>query len=216
MLLACSLFPLLLIAILAKGDLSSLANPRYRVAYAPAGALWGALWLIRSESWKPAVLGMVVALGAAWSVQPLRPWQLGRLGSPADKQWREVSTQVGEQGKPEEPIFVNCGLVESSLVPAYHSDPIFMEYVACRVGKFYLPASHPRIALPSFWDDQTRQFYEDTLKVQSPDVIWVACATDTDLSRSSLSGFQKIAESSGYRVESQSTWPAVTLLRMTR
>lgn len=218
LLLGCSLVPLLMIAVLARGDLSSLANPRYRVAYAPAGALWVAwAWLLtRSGAWKPAVMGLVMALAAVWSVQPLRPWQLGRLGSPADHQWRELSLLISQQGQPEEPIFVNCGLVESLLVPAYHTDLTFMEYVACRVSKFYLPAPHPRIALPYFWDDRTKQFYQDSLKAQSPQVIWIACATDTDLSRGSLSGFQQIAEASGYRVEGQTTWPAVTLLRMTR
>ncbi len=216
LLLGCSLVPLVMIAVLAKGDLSSLANPRYRVAYAPAGALWVAWLLTRSGAWKPAVLGVVMALAAVWYVQPLRPWQLGRLGSPADHQWRELSVLIGQQGQPDEPIFVNCGLVESSLVPAYHTDPTFMEYVACRVSKFYLPVPHPRIALPYFWDDRTKQFYQNELKAQSTHVLWIASATDTDLSRGSLAGFQQIAEGSGFRVEGQTTWPAVTLLRMTR
>jgi hypothetical protein len=132
LLLGCSLFPLVVIAFIAVGDLSSLANPRYRVAY----ALWMAQWLTRTGSWKPAVIGLLVALGAAWSVQPLRPWQLGRLGSPADTSWRELSELIATQGQPGEPIFVQSGLVESSLVPGYFTDLVFMEYVACRVSKF--------------------------------------------------------------------------------
>ncbi len=216
LLLGCSLFPLGVIAFIAVDDLSSLANPRYRVAYAPAGALWMAQWLTRTGSWKPAVIGLLVALGAAWSVQPLRPWQLGRLGSPADTSWRELSELIATQGQPGEPIFVQSGLVESSLVPGYFTDPVFMEYVACRVSKFYLPAAYPRQGLPYFWDEATLRHFENDLRSQSPPALWIACATDTDLNRGSLTGMQQLVEKLGYRIGSQVNWPHATLLRMTQ
>jgi len=216
LLLACSLLPLVVIAVCAVGDLSSLTNPRYRVAYAPAGVVWAALLLSRSGSWKAAGIGLLVTLCAAWSTHPLKPWQLGRLGSPADINWRELSLLIAEQGHPGEPILVQCGLVESSLVPAYLLDHTFMEYAACRVSKFYLPTAHPRVALPYFWDEATQQFYQDYLETQSPPALWIACATDTDLNRGSLVGIQQIAEKIGYRVDTQKIWPHAVLLRMTR
>lgn len=216
LLLGCSLLPIVGIACFAVGNLSSLANPRYRVAYVPAGTLWVAQWFTRSGSWKPALVGLIVSLVASWSYLPLRPWQLGRVGSPADVNWHELNTFIEEQGQPGEPVFVQSGLVESSLVPGYYADRMFLEYVACRAGQFDLPTSHPRIGLPYFWDDATIRHFEDNLRSQLPSIIWIASATDTDLNRSSLIGIQQIAERLGYRIDSQVSWPQATLLRMNR
>lgn len=213
---ACCGLPLTVIAACAVGDLSSLANPRYRVAYVPAGVVCVAWLLSRSGSWKVSVAGLLVTVCAAWSVMPLRPWQLGRLGAPAERDWHALNLRLATDALDGEPIFVQSGLVESSLVPVFLSDPRFLEYAASRVSRFYVSAPHARLALPYFWDEQTQRGYAEFLESLEAPVIWIACATDTDLNRSSLGGIQQIATQAGYRVDQEQTWPAAVLIRMAR
>ena len=214
--LACWGVPLIVIAACAVGDMSSLANPRYRVACVPAGTVWVAWLLSRSGSWKVSVAGLLVTVCAAWTLMPLRPWQLGRLGAPAERDWHELNLMLGTEALAGEPIYVQSGLVESSLVPAYLSDPLFMEYAASRVSRFYVPAPHARLALPYFWDEQTQRGYAELIESLNAPVIWIACATDTDLNRSSLRGIQQLATTAGYQVNQEQIWPAAVLIRMTR
>ena len=82
----------------------------------------------------------------------LLPWELGRLGSPTDAEWREANLFLSTHSKTGEPIYVQSGLAESNLVPAFPDDDLFLEYVACRVSRFYVEASHPRFGLPFHWD----------------------------------------------------------------
>ncbi len=220
-LIAGSLLPMLILAALATGDLTSLANPRYRVAYAPASAcLMAGIFRFRSH-WAVAFAGTVVALAAAWTISPLTPWQLGRLGSATDTEWRDVGLHLSEHSKPGEPVFVQSGLVESNLVPLYAKDAMFMEYVACRVSRFYLESPHRRYGLPFVWDNQTgvqEIFREVLLRRNSPDAVddatasfWIAAATDTDLNRNSLNGMQQLAHSIGYVLTEYRSWPNVRL-----
>ncbi len=162
--LTCWGVPLMVIAACAVGDMSSLANPRYRVAYAPAGTVWVAWLLSRSGSWKVSVAGLLVTVCAAWTLMPLRPWQLGRLGAAAERDWHELNLRLGTEALAGEPIYVQSGLVESSLVPAYLSDPLFLEYAASRVSRFYVPAPHARLGLPYFWDEQTQHGYAELIE----------------------------------------------------
>ena len=216
LMLACSLLPLVVFAVCAVGDMSSLANPRYRVAYAPAGAVWAAWLLSRSGSWKASTIGLLVTVCAAWSLMPLRPWQLGRLRSPADRDWQAINRSLATQASEGEPILVQSGLVESSLVPAYTSDPLFLEYAACRVSRFSVETPHPRWGLPFFWNEPTQQAYAEMLTTRASPVIWIACATDTDLNRSSLEGIRSVASHNGYQVTREDTYPHAVLLKMTR
>ena len=217
---ACSLLPLLILAVLASSDMSSLANPRYRVAYAPAGACFLALLLTSSRRWKVSIGAAIVVLVVSWSLTPLGPWELGRLGSATEQEWRELNAYIEDNAKPGEPIFVQSGLTESYLVPLFTEDRVFLEYVACRVSRFYVETSHPRYALPYVWNTQTgvTDFFRGLLQNwhSDPGSFWVACATDTDLNQSSLDGIQAIARETGYVPLETRTWPSATLIHFQR
>jgi len=99
--MAYSLLPMRILGAGASGDMSSLANPRYRFAYAPAGAClldrlmrYGAV----------AVTGTVALLTVSGSLSPPAPWQLARLGSSTDSEWREKGLYLMEHLKPGEAI----------------------------------------------------------------------------------------------------------------
>ncbi|MFO0427023.1 MAG: glycosyltransferase family 39 protein [Planctomyces sp.] len=213
----CSLFPLLILAVLASGDLSSLANPRYRVAYAPAGACLIAAMMSTKSHRTGVVLGAIVTIVSSWAMSPLLPWQLGRLGSPTDAEWRDANLFLAANSKAGEQIFVQSGLAESSLVPAFPTDDVFLEYVACRVSRFYLESLHPRVGLPFRWDvshDVPLNFRSRMLSGSGTETsFWVAAATDTDLNRASLAGLQQIARSSGFALQNEKTWPNVRVER---
>lgn len=214
LLIGCSLAPLLTLAVLASGDFSSLANPRYRVAYAPAGACLMAL-VIRCVGSGPAVLwGVVTAVAAAWTLAPLNPFELGRLGNPVDTEWHDVGTLLKRISGPDEVVFVQSGLVEGKLVGAYVHDRLFMEYVACRVGRFYLDSRHPRYALPFLWDEDTgvQSFYQNLLlHMDDGDTFWIAAATDTDLNRNSLAHMQHVAGTAEFTRTEEYVWQNVRL-----
>jgi hypothetical protein len=216
LLAAWSLLPVLLIAIAAQGELTSLANPRYRVAYAVPGAcLLGGLLAACSTRASTLCLATAAALAAAWGMSPRLPWELGRLGSHDAAEWRRAAEIVDAGGQAGQPLFVQGGLIESSLVPVYFHDALFMDYVACRLGRFYLETPHPRYGLPFLWDvrPEMRAFFAELLatnRSESQHDVWVACATDTDLNRRSLEGIQALLLDSGYEPAEQ--WPFSTLV----
>jgi hypothetical protein len=215
LLAAWSLLPVLLIAVVAHGDLTSLANPRYRVAYAVPGAcLLGGLLAGCSTRLSTLCLATAAALAAAWGMSPRLPWEPGRLGSHDAAEWRRAAEIIDAQGQAGQPVFVQSGLIESSLVPVYFRDALFMEYVACRVGRFYLETPHPRHGLPFLWDvsPDMRAFFAELLATnrgESQHDVWVACATDTDLNRRSLEGIQTLLLENGYELTEE--WPFSTL-----
>ncbi len=217
-----TLVPLLGLALLARGDLSSLVNPRYRMPYAPGGACLISLLLWRACS-RPAVTfaAAIAVLAAAWWSSDSAPWKLRRLGDPTDRQWKTVAERIDVEGTPGEALLVQSGLVESSLVPVFHADPMFMEYAACRAGRFYIESSHPRAGLPFLWDkgNGVVEFYRSRLRsiaVEEPGSFWVASATDTDLNRNSLEGIQRLADEAGFTPVAEYRQPAVTLLHFRR
>ncbi len=217
-----SIPPLLCLAGLATGSMTSLANPRYRVPFAAAGSLLAALLL----RWRPppfalSFAGALVLLVLGWGAGNAHPFQLGRLADPLAPEWQAAAERIEETGTAGEPVFVQSGLIESSLVPVLHNDPLFMEYVACRASRFYLESPHPRYGLPFLWDENTGviQFYEQLLsKDASPrvDTFWVACALDTDLNRNSLVGIRQIAGYNGFEVADEQAYDQTVLLRFTR
>lgn len=213
-----TLVPLTCLALLAHGDLANLANPRYRVPYAPGGACLIALLLRRANA-RPSVMltAAVAVLAVSWWSSGTMPWQLRRLGDPTDQQWKSVAETIEADGTPGEPLLVQSGLVESHLVPVYRDDPLFMEYVACRAGQFYIESAHPRAALPFLWNDDSGiiEFYESRLRsigTDGPGSFWVASATDTDLNRNSLAGIQRLAHDAGFVPTAEYQYSAVTLV----
>ena len=213
---ACAVLPVLIFAGFASGEVSSLTNSRYRVAYAPAAACLIALLLTSTPRWRVSVAAAMVLLVVSWSLSPLKPWELGRLGAAADQDWGELNAHLASDSKPDEPILVQSGLVESHLVPVFFEDRLFMEYVACRVSRFYVETPHPRYALPYFWDERTGvvAYYRNLLDSWEgrSATFWVAGATDTDLNRNSLSGIESLAESAGFEAFETTIWPNATLI----
>ena len=220
LMVACSLLPLVILAVLVSGEMPSLANPRYRVAYAPAGVCLVALAL---SSWRDArgtILGAVALIGMSWWCSPLAPWQMGRLGHSSDRDWHLLNQYVADRTENGEPIFVQGGLTESFLVPMYADDLLFMEYVACRVSRFYVQTKHPRYALPFLWNARpgTTDFFHRLIAgwTDPAATFWVACGTDTDLNHASLAGIQQIALQAGFAPVDKQEWRTAVLIRYAR
>ncbi|SFI05005.1 ArnT family glycosyltransferase [Planctomicrobium piriforme] len=215
----CSIVPLLLLALLAHGDLSSLANPRYRVTFIPAAALLASALLCRVGSLFSAGAGTAALIAVMWFLSDARPWQAGRLGSAPDAAWRELTLSLKQNAQPGSPLLVGSNLVEAHLIPAYFVDPLFMEYVAARVSKFYLPEHHPRIGLPTLWveDAAMDEFYREQMKSKAAAQAggsWIAAATDTDLGIKALEKIRQLAVEAGLKVTVAGEWDGATLLHV--
>jgi len=214
---ACSVIPMLIILGLSLADTSSLANPRYRVAYAPAACCLLALLLTTEKRWWLSFGLVVVILAAAWAASPRSPWETGRLGSKTEQQWRELNQYLQRTAKPGDAILVQSGLTEAYLIPFLLGDDEFSEYVACRVSRFYVDGQHRRYALPFLWQAETgvREHYAKLLveEANKGATIWIAGATDTDLNQQSVEGIQAIATAVGLEMGDQKYWPRATLLQ---
>lgn len=217
LLLACSVLPIVVLTVLASGPMSSLANPRYRTAYAPATVCLFALITTLISPFRISTIAAAAALCIAWILTPLLPWQTGRLGAPADDDWYLLNSHLAVNATAGDPILVQGGLAEAHLVPLYVNDPVFMEYVACRVSRFYVEKKHRRYALPSVWRGNlnvTRHFQGllNDWKNTSQE-FWLACATDTDLNRESHLGLQQLAVETGFDIVELHVWPNAVLQR---
>lgn len=215
-----TIVPLLVLVLVARGDMSSLANPRYRIPYA-AGA--GCLIAIALRSINPRLIvnaaATVAVIAMTWLLADARPWDLRRLGAPADIEWRDAAQQIEDLGVAGETVFVQSGLVESYLVPLLSDDRLFLEYVGCRMSRFYLHTQHPRVGMPYFWkSEELRAAFKEwmTLGDTTPDTFWIAAATDTDLNRASLDGLEQLARSAQFEVIVEERGPNMTLLRYHR
>ncbi|MBL8849962.1 MAG: glycosyltransferase family 39 protein [Planctomycetaceae bacterium] len=216
-----TLIPLLFLVLMARGDMSSLANPRYRIPYAAGSACLIAVGLrTLNPRHIAAIAATLTVIVVAWSLAEARPWHLRRLGAPADIEWRDAARTVQADGVDGEPVFVQSGLVESYLVPVFVNDPVFLEYVGCRMSRFYLESRHPRIGLPYFYETPP-ELRSEFRKLMSPesatsDSFWIAAATDTDLNRASLDGLEQLARASGYEAALEARGSNMTLLRFHR
>jgi hypothetical protein len=216
-----TLVPLLVLVVLARGDMSSLANPRYRIPYAAGAAC---LIAIALRSINPRVIvnaaSAMTVIAVAWLLADSRPWELRRLGAPADLEWRDAAFAIRDGGQAGEPVFVQSGLVESYLVPALYDDPLFMEYVGCRISRFYLETPHPRIGLPYFYESppELSPHFKALMsaEVSTPASFWIAAATDTDLNRASLAGLEQLARSAQFEMTVEQRGQNMTLLRYQR
>lgn len=212
-----TLVPLACLLLVARGNMSSLANPRYQIPYAAGGACLVAI-VLRGLHARVAVncTAIIAVIGLTWSLADGRPWNLRRLGAPADAEWRDAARRIEEIGVVGEPVFVQSGLIESYLVPSLYRDELFLEYVGCRISRFYLHTRHPRIGLPYFWDSaDMRAEFRKTMSLgdTSTDAFWIAAATDTDLNRASLAGIEQLAQSAGFVATIDDRRPNMTLLR---
>jgi len=198
-----SLLPILLLTAAAIEWSASLGELRYRVVFAPASSVLLASLVGRRSRGAALACGVGVLLVGSWWAGGNVPWRSQLLAAPAAGDWRALAEHVSEHGEPEQPLFVHSGLIEGRLVPALAEDPVFMDYVACRLGRFYLPEEHPRIALPWVWSlsKPLSQTYGAALdEARSHDgIVWVAAGKDTDLARSSSAAFLQFARQRGFQ-----------------
>ena len=146
---------------------------------------------------------------------PLEPY---RLRDPGAAHWKLMADIIQQEGTDNEPIFVQSGLVESTLVPAFFDDRQFLEYVACRISRFYLDRPCPRYGLPFNWKSslEMQRYFADRLidaKSRGVTTAWLAGAIDTDLNRMSISGFEAILQEQGYVTVGEWNTPFAILKR---
>jgi hypothetical protein len=193
-------FGLMLAGAVAQNvGLASLANARYRVSAAVPGALLLARLLASFRSRPAAIGGSLTALVAAWLAAGHSPLKPPRLDNPMDYAWRDMARVIEREGRPGEPVCVQCGLVEGTLVPAYFEDSAFSAYVGLSMSQFYLTADHPRIALPFLWQRPLAMsdWYRRRILETPTGRVWLAAAADTDLNQSSIAGFDALARAAG-------------------
>jgi len=216
-LLIWGLVPLVLMAVVTHFGMPGLNNPRYRVAFAVPGVCCLAVLLSRHQSAAGAVIGAFVLLVSAWSLETDSVWQPGRVSGAERFHWREIALKIQREGQPGEPVFVQSGLMEGFLVPQFFSDPLFMDYVACRVSKFYLQDPHPRYALPLLWANRSPliEHYRQQIRQhrEQSQVVWVASATDTDLCRNSPPAMHALLSEAGYQPVERQTHSTAELVR---
>jgi hypothetical protein len=217
LLFAWGLLPAILAGIVCQGDLSSLSNPRYRIGFVGPSACLLAACLIQRRSAAVATASVVIALSLGWIASPRWPWELKRLGNPRAVEWREMALDIQARGHVRELLFVQGGLGEGFMVPAVYNDRLFQDYLACRMGRFYLKTEHPRYGLPFLWGQSEEMvvYYRELLRqhAQSESAsLWVASATDTDLNRASFAGFDQILSLEGYRKQDDKVAPNTRLV----
>jgi hypothetical protein len=204
--------------LIRDGELASLANPRYRLGFDIAAGCLLVTVLTRRMSSHAALVSLAASIIAAWSVADRLPWQPKRLNTPQAQQWKELALHIQQHGANGEPVFVQSGLGEGFLIPSLFEDPVFMDYAACRLGRFYLRPEHPRYALPFRWDHgiAMRAWFQSRLEeIRASDhpVLWVVSATDTDLNRLSLRRFQELAAVVEFEATDRIDLPDATLIR---
>ncbi|MCA9074997.1 MAG: glycosyltransferase family 39 protein [Planctomycetaceae bacterium] len=205
---ALGIVPLVVLAVIGREDLSSLANPRYRVPLAAANAcLLG--WLVSRPKWTTAgVATLGISLVAAWIAVGRLPTDLVRVGTPQAVVWEAMGhtleRTVREEGLERAPVFVQSGLIEGTLIPAFPDDVEFHGYVSSRMGRFYARTPNPRYSLPMFWGGDNRrmlEFFTRTIRETAANEqsdLFVAVATDTDINRASYEQFRELLRQFGY------------------
>lgn len=213
----CAIVPMLVVVLCCRGDFASLANPRYRTSIEAAGICLWVFLIARNHSMKHSLIAVGIGLLTCWLASETYPWQLKRLHASQSIQWKELAQHVDAHGKPGQTIFVQSGLGEAALLRDFFADPVLQDYVACRLGRFYLKSEHRRIGLPFVWDlsPGMSKWYSDQLKsIASSDEpsFWLAAATDTDLNESSNLLFEKLVRLHQFVAAETVTLPQAKLI----
>jgi hypothetical protein len=200
--IAVSVLPLILLLCLSQSDMTSLADPRYRIVYVPGAVLAIAGILHACANCRGAVIGCGVVVFATSLTASPRPWDARFFSSPNPSDWKILAETLQREGQSGEPVIVQSGLVESRLVPALYGDRLFMDYVSCRLGRCHMKRAYERYALPAVWIAGTEmdEFYSKLIRehLDRGNAIWLAGATDTDLNRDSIDRFSTLARELGY------------------
>ena len=193
--------PLVAILLLSSGDLTSLSGSRYRIVYVPAGVLLISGCLVTLATRPVAWLATLTLIGATGVCLESLPGQTLQQTSPSAREWQVMAETINQQALPDAPVFVQSGLVETSLVTLKYEDRLFMDYASSRAGRFYLTEPHSRFALPALWIQTAdlEDYYKDVVWQACSDSkeVWVAGAFDTDLSRRSVESMDALLKSLG-------------------
>lgn len=216
MLILLGFLPIAVFAIVPAATLSTLAEARYRLIYAPASSVLIAGVLIQNRKVLPALLASAIGIGGCWWIIGESPWRSIELTVPAATDWTILTKRLQQEGTEDEPIFVYSGLIESRLVPAMFDDPLLMDYISCRAGRFIVTTPHPRLALPWSWTQHVPliEHYERTL--QGSQGVWLIASIDTDLGRESVQHFTELARKHGLHGLERTTTRNAVLVRFTR
>lgn len=214
----CGIAPILIVAICCQGDWASLANPRYRTSVEAAGIVFWVSIVARRQSMRHSLIAVCSGLIACWLASETYPWQPKRLGTPQSYQWKEMALHVETHGLTGQTVFVQSGLGEAALLRDYYADAVLQDYVACRLGRFYLKSEHRRIGLPFVWmlGPEMKQWYSDQLKeiaASSEPSFWLAAATDTDLNESSNDRFEELAVAHNFVADESIVLPHAKLVK---
>jgi len=184
---------------------SSLASSRYRTSSAVPGALLFAHVLTWRPWFRNVLAAALVGIVATWSVLDHFPWRAVRLGNPMDYAWHDMALAIEAEGAPGEPVFIQAGVIEGMLLPAFYEDSTFDEYIAFAMSRFYLRADHPRYGLPYHWQRPAEMagWYRQRMNARPGGRTWLAAAADTDLNQASIDGFDAIARRTGLTLESK-------------
>lgn len=222
MLLGC--VPIAVFVIFPGGALATLAEPRYRLVYAPASVALLAGCLSNRRKAAPALVACAIGIGGAWWSLKELPWHSTELSVPAAADWTKLTRHLQQTGSAGEPLFVYSGLVESRLVPALYEDPLFMDYVSCRAGRFIIGTPHPRYALPWNWvrHEPLLAFYDaaveaaETHTTAPTATLWLISSLDTDLGRDMVQRFTELVSKHRYREADRMTTENAVLIRFER
>ena len=108
-LLLWGLAPTIGAVIVCRGEYASLANPRYRVGFDVAAGCLLVTCVTSRLGTRAALVAVVAALVASWSVADRLPWQPKRLNTRQSFQWKELALHVQQHGTTGEPVFVQSG-----------------------------------------------------------------------------------------------------------
>jgi hypothetical protein len=201
--------------------LASLAADRYLIIFAPVTAvIWAGLFGLLRGTVAPilTLCAAVLWTGCADRLYTLRPadWRPSPSNSVSDR-WKEAAETINIRSTPGDLVLVGSGLAEMSLVPVLRDDPVFHDYVSCRLGRMYLHAPVRRLSLPMFWPRDRigqgldkyyraelarvcaaigRPYANETNRRAEPH-IWLVAATDTDLLFASAQGARAVLQSAG-------------------
>lgn len=216
--------PIVVFAAFPGGSLATLAEPRYRLVYAPASVVLLAGCLVNHRMLAAALLAGVIGIGGAWWSLGEYPWRSVELSVPAAADWTKLTRQLQQAGRADEPMFVYSGLVESRLVPALFEDKLFLDYVSSRAGRFIIETPHPRYALPWNWvrHEPLLAFYDAALDETarnsdgSTATVWLIASVDTDLGRDTVQRFTELAAKHRYRETERTSTDNAVLVHFER
>jgi 4-amino-4-deoxy-L-arabinose transferase-like glycosyltransferase len=204
--------------------LASVAADRYLVLYAPAAAILCAALCGLLRGVVAPLLGLFVLLiGSGVGERLYMNFPVARqtasislagADTSVHAQWKHAAQIVRSRSRDGALVIIGSGLTEMKLVPIFLDDVAFHDYVACRLGRMYLPGEFRRMSLPMFWPKEMRNtltdFYRSEIRRTCCSArpsnagsgnnavsIWLIAGTDTDVLANTAEVARSVLESSG-------------------